>query len=166
MKYLKNILVFIIFLAAIQLSTSYLSNNTMMWVMTLLIVFFIFNILVRNSLYFKKYFSSPYNISTAKSLNIKEIDIPKELLFEKMIEVINDSNLRLVEVDEKSFEILATTSMNLHSWGENIYLSFESKGEKTMMRICSTTLFQRISWGKNKKNFDNLIQQIDDSLTI
>jgi hypothetical protein len=166
MKLLKNIIVFIVFVAIIQLSTSNLNDNAMMWIVLLIIGFFFLNLALRNSLSFKNYFTSPYNISTAKNSIVKEIDIPKELLFKKMKEVINDSNFKLVQADEKSFEILATTSLNLYSWGENMYLTFESKGDKTMMKIISTTLFQRISWGKNKQNFDDLLQQIDDSLTV
>ena len=166
MNIFKNIVVFLIFISLIQLSSYYLSNNILMWIVFFIVGIFILNIALRNSLSFKRYFTSPYNISTAKNSIVKEIDIPKELLFEKMIEVINNSNFKLVQSDENSFEILATTSINLYSWGENIYLSFESKGDKTIMKVFSTTLFQRISWGKNKKNFDELLQQIDDSLTV
>lgn len=166
MKLFKNIIVFVVFISLIQLSTHYLSNNILMWIVFFIVGIFTLNITLRNSLSFKSYFTSPYNISTAKNSIVKEIDIPKELLFEKMIEVIENSNFKLVQSDKESFEILATTSINLHSWGENIYLSFDSKGDKTMIKIISTTLFQRISWGKNKKNFEELLQQIDDSLTI
>ncbi|WP_107038844.1 hypothetical protein [Brumimicrobium mesophilum] len=166
MKFIKNILVFIVFVTIIQLSTIYLSSNGMMWIVLFIIGFFFLNRALRNSLSFKNYFTSPYNITTAKNCIKKEIDIPKELLFEKLKEVINDSNFKLVQTDEERLEILATTSINPYSWGENIYLSFESIEENTILTIYSTTLFQRISWGKNKINFNNLLKQIDDSLTV
>lgn len=166
MKLLKNVVIFILLIAIIQLSTYYINDGFFMWIIIIIVGVFLINLALRNSLSFKKYFISAYNISTAKNKQTKEIDIPINLLFEKIIELVKKSDLKLADVDKNKFEILATTNINPSSWGENIYISLKSKNDKTIMTVNSTTLFQRISWGKNKQNFNSLIKKIDDSLII
>jgi len=128
--------------------------------------FFIFNSIVRRSLRFKKYFTNPYNFLTSKFSFEKTFDIPKELMFEKVIEVLNGSKFKLIEADKNRFDILAITTISFKSWGENLYISFDSTGNKTTMKFCSVTLLQVYAWGKNKKNYNDLLEQIDSSLTI
>lgn len=169
MKNLKNILVALLFVVLIPVIIGLNINKYPLGTTIIPLVFFgffIFNIVVRKSMSFKNYFISPKNAFTTKFWSEKEYDIPKDLLFEKIVEVIKDSKLKLVQADEENLEILAITQMTLASWGENIYISFESKGDKTIMKSCSTTLFQVVSWGKNKRNSESLIQEIEDSLTI
>lgn len=132
----------------------------------MIIGFFIFNLVVRKSLSFKKYFTHPYNFLTSKVNSEKVFDIPKELMFEKIIEVLNGSKFKLIEADEHRFEILAITTISFKSWGENLYISFYTTGNETIMKFCSVTLFQIYSWGKNEKNYDDLLEQIESSLTV
>jgi len=87
-------------------------------------------------------------------------------MFEKIIEVINDSKFKLVEVDKDGFKLLAFTPLSFKSWGEHLYISFETKGNETVMKFCSATLFQIYSWGKNEKNFTDLLNEIESSLII
>ena len=115
---------------------------------------------------FKNYFTSRFNLLTSKVRFEKEFDIPKEMMFEKIIEVINDSKFKLVKADKENFEILAITTITWKSWGENLYISFDTIGDDTIMKFCSVTLFQIYSWGKNEKNYDDLIHEIESSLTI
>jgi hypothetical protein len=96
----------------------------------------------------------------------KSFDISKELMFEKMVEVIKNSEFKIVDMDEENFEILAITSLTWSSWGENLYISFESDGENSKMKFCSSTLFQMYSWGKNEKNYTELMNRIENSFTI
>ncbi len=128
--------------------------------------FFIVNLIIRKSLTFRTYFTSPINLLTSKVCSEKTFDIPKELMFEKIIEVITHSKFKLVEANNDTFEILAITSISFKSWGENLYIRFESVGNETIMKFCSVTLFQIFSWGKNEKNYDDLLNEIDRSLTI
>ncbi len=128
--------------------------------------FFIFNLFIRKSLLFKNYFTSRFNLLTSKVRFEKEFDISKELMFEKLIEVINDSKFKLIKADKEKFEILAITTITWKSWGENLYISFDTIGDETIMKFCSVTLFQIYSWGKNEKNYDDLIHEIESSLTI
>ena len=141
-------------------------NPVFMVTIFLIVGFFIFNFVIRKSLSFKNYFTNKYNFLTSKVRSEKAYDISEELMFEKIIEVINDSNFKLVETDKDRFELLAITPISFISWGENLYISFETRGNKTIMKFCSATLFQIYSWGENEKNFTDLLNEIESSLTI
>ena len=93
-------------------------------------------------------------------------DISKELMFEKIKQVINHSNFKLVATDEDKFEILAISAITFKSWGENLYISFETKGNETIMKFCSSTIFQIYSWEKNEKNYEYLLNEIESSLIV
>src|SRR5690554_4227285 len=166
MKNLKEYVIPIVLILSIPLIINYMETSVLKYVSAIIILFFLFNIVVRKSLLFKKYLTSPYNITTTKDEYVKEVDIPKDLLFEKIIEVINDSKLNIAKSDKDTYEILATSGLNLHSWGENIYFTFESKDDKTIVKCSSVTLFQMTSWGRNKKNINRFFTQLDNSLTI
>ena len=128
--------------------------------------FFIFNFIIRKSLSFKNYFTHKYNLLTSNVHSEKAFEISKELMYEKIIEVINDSKFKLVEVDKERLEVLAIAPISFKSWGENLYISFESSANESKMKLCSTTLFQINSWGKNEKNLEDLLNEIESSLTI
>jgi hypothetical protein len=168
MKTLKhNTIAFLIMLISGLIIYYLKPNNPIMWTFLFLIVgFFIFNLISRKSLSFKTYFTSKYNLFTTKVWSEKHYDIPKELMFEKIIEVINHSDFKLVETDEVKFEILAISTITFKSWGENLYISFETEGNETIMKFCSSTLFQIYSWGKNEKNYDDLLNEIESSLIV
>lgn len=146
----------------------YLEPKSPILLMSLFLIlgFFIFNLIIRKSLSFKRYFTSPYNFLTSKIYFEKSFDIPKELMFEKLIEVLKGSNFKLTETDKQRFQILAITSISLKSWGENLYISIESFQNKTIMKFSSVTLFQIYDWGKNEKNYYDLLQQIESSLIV
>ena len=168
MKTLKHILIAVLIILISGLSAYYLKPNNpiMMTFLFLIVGFFIFNLIIRKSLSFKNYFTSQYNLFTTKIREEKSFDISKELMFEKIIEVINNSDFKLVETDKDKFEILAISTITFKSWGENLYISFESKGNETIMKFCSSTLFQIYSWGKNEKNYDDLLNEFESSLIV
>jgi len=168
MKTFKHILVAVLIMLISVLMTHYLKpDNPIMIVFLFLILgFFIFNLIIRKSLSFKNYFTSPYNLITTKVRYQKSYDIPKDLMFEKIIEVINNSNFKLVETNKDKLEILAISTITFKSWGENLYISFETNGNETIIKFCSVTLFQIYSWGKNEKNYDNLLNDIENSLIV
>lgn len=168
---LKNLKIWITLLILIVLPFligNYLKPDSPILVVTLLLIggFFIFNLVIRKSLSFKNYFTHQYNFLTSKVRSEKTFDISKELMFDKIIEVINDSKFKLVEADKERFEILAIAPISFKSWGENLYISFETRGDETKMKFCSTTLLQIYSWGKNEKNCNDLLNEIESSLTI
>lgn len=141
-------------------------NPVLLVTIFLIVGFFIFNLVIRKSLSFKNYFTHRYNLLTSKVRAEKSFDIPKELMFEKVMEVINDSKFTLAEADRERFEILAIAPISWFSWGENVYVSFETSGDETVMKFCSATLFQIYDWGKNEKNFSHLMDEFESSLTV
>ncbi|PKG41684.1 hypothetical protein [Psychroflexus sp. MES1-P1E] len=147
---------------------NYIELENPIYIITIFLIagFFIFNLVIRKSLFFKNYFTNQYNILTSKVHSEKTFDISKELMFEKIIEVINDSKFRLIEADKDRFEILVITPISFRSWGENLYINFETRGNETVMIFCSVTLFQIYSWGKNEENLTDLFNEIESSLTV
>lgn len=127
---------------------------------------FIFNFLMRKNVGFQPYFTSKYNFLTSKYEATVSSDLTKELMFKKMLEVIENSNLALVYADEKSSKIIATKGLTWQSWGENIYIDFEEKGNSTRMNFVSTTVIGIVSWGKNEQNYNRLLSTYEESLTI
>ena len=168
MKILKHLLVVIAIILVTALVLYYVeADNLFMVILSFLIIsFFTFNSIIRKSLSFKSYFTSRYNIFTTKVRCKKSFDIPKYLMFDKIIEVINDSNFKLVDIDKEKTEILAISVMTFKSWGENLYIDFKETDNGTVMVFCSTTLFQMYSWGKNEKNYNDLLNEIKESLII
>lgn len=143
------------------------SNGTIwLWTLGIILGFFAFNLAVRRRLSFEKYFTSRFNPFTAKKRAEMAFDWPRALLFEKLIEVLGHSSFRLAESDRDQFRILATTGLTWTSWGENVYIELEQKGGQTVLQCCSTTLFQVYSWERNEKNFRDLLDEFEQSLTI
>ncbi len=168
MKTLKHILVIALLTIFTVLITTYIDdNNRFLPIFVVLIIgVFMFNLMFRKSLSFKNYFISKYNLFTTKTKFEIKYNIPKELMFEKVIEVINESNFKIVDTDTNKLDILATSSVSFMSWGENLYLSFETKGMETVMSVCVSTVFGMYSWGKNEQNYKDLLKEIENSLII
>lgn len=112
------------------------------------------------------YFSSPYNLFTSQTRETVASDVPRELLFAKRIEVLDESKFRLIETDKENYRLLAITGMSLLSWGENLYIRQVPDENGTSIRFCSSTLFQLYSWNKNRDNFRVFIEDFERSLTI
>ena len=172
MKYTKHVLVALAILLLSFLfsffarSYNYGNNSIALILAICLFSFFIFNLIIRKIAWFKPYFTSKYNFFSTKFRTNIEFDIPKDLMFNKVIEVIENSKFKIQLVNQDKFEIFATSPMSFKSWGENIYIDFREDDGKTIMNFCSATISQIYSWGKNEQNYDQLIQNIEESLII
>ncbi|MFA6361073.1 MAG: hypothetical protein WCX14_10255 [Dysgonamonadaceae bacterium] len=141
--------------------------NIVLFVAIPILSVFIFNFIVRQKLSFKKYFTSKRNLLTTKVYSEHSYGgVPKEIMYEKMIEVFGNSRFRLVDSDNEKLEILAIAKTSLLSWGENLYISFEIRGDETIMELCSVTVFQIYDWDKNEENLADLLAELEDSLII
>ena len=127
---------------------------------------FSFNFLVRKRYSFKAYFTAKYNLLTSKYHSVVSSELSKELMFQKMIEVLNNSKINIVYTDETNLHILGTKGMSWTSWGENIYIDFTEEDDRTQMNFVSTTVVGIVSWGKNEKNYHGLLSNYEESLTI
>lgn len=168
MKNLKHFLVICLIVIASLLIGNYTQPNSSLifYIPFIILSLAIFNLINRNSPSFQPYFTSKYNLFTSKFKFEKVYDIPIDLMFEKIIEVMNNSKFRLIRTDHKSFEIMANTKITFKSWGENIYINFEEMNGNTRMKFCSATLFQIYSWGKNEENYNKLLIEIENSLIV
>ena len=152
-----TICAFIIFQTSITVQIIFLA---------IMIFFILGSFLIRKQGWAKPFFTSKLNFFTSKFSVKKEYNISNKLFFENIIKIIDSSNFNLAYSSLPNREILATTLFDGHSWGENLYINFRQEGEKTIMIFCSTTIFQMISWGKNKRNYQQLLRKIESSLTI
>ena len=144
-------------------------NLLIMGLVFIPLAFMLFNLGVRKSLAYRNYFTSVSNIFTTKFRHKMIFDIPADLMFEKLVEVLQEGNhhkLTLVDMNEEKRELLAITQISMKSWGENVYIDLEEIDGETVLNFCSTTMFQVYDWGKNEKNYDALFEEIENSLTI
>jgi hypothetical protein len=115
----------------------------------------------------RSYFTSKYNILTSKSHYEKDYDFSTDILFHKLIEVLENSGFKIVRTNEQKGEIFATSSISWFSWGENLYIDILQKGADSTMKLTSAGFFQlSYSFGKNEANFNKLISKFEESLTI
>lgn len=169
---LKNIVTLFLvvgFLIYIPWWTDYMmeSENPLTFIpLGIILIFFVLNMAVRRKLNYKGYFTSPSNILTSKSMVERTYDIPVDLMYEKLKEVIDDSSFNLTDFNAQRHEILATSNISFWSWGENLYLSMVPDVEQTKVTFISATFFQVYAWGKNDRNLDKVVEEIEDSLTI
>lgn len=138
-----------------------------MLVFVLPVLFLILNFAFRKSLIYKNWFLSSLNIFLEKKTYQVTEEISSDLLFEKLLEVIADSEFQLYDTDKRKLNILCGTSANFWTWGENIYidLTANEKGETTV-KFVSLTLFGNTSWSRNKQNYESFIHSYEESLTI
>jgi len=127
---------------------------------------FLFNLFVRRFACFKPYFMSKYNIFTSKKRYQEEFDFSKDILLEKFKEILPDAGVKIKLINKDRGEVFAITPTTRTSWGENIYISLIELNGKTMVDFCSVCFFQVVSWGKNEKNYNKLLQEFESSLTI
>jgi len=145
-------------------------DNNISYLVGVCVVFsalFIFNLIIRSSPRFKNYFISPWNVFSTAYHVVEVYDMPQELLYEKIKEVLIKSSFKTQYTNDAKMELMAISSFCWKSWGENIYIRIRKneKGE-TVMDFHSVALMQVYTWGKNEANFKRLNGGIEDSLII
>ena len=164
--FIKNALVFIAIFAVVMLIFPLLGQYGLNIWAAITAVIFLFSIIVRKQLSFKPYFTSKYNLLTSKFRREREFDFPKDLLFDKLVEVLESAELKVVHTNKEKGEIFALSQMTFSSCGENIYITLSEKNDHTVMHFCSATFFQIYSWGKNERNYERLFNEFEESLII
>ena len=169
MKYFKHLIVMLIIAAfSIILVEKAFEHNNLIYQIILISFFclFLFSFLVRKIARFKPFFTSKYNLFTSKYRSEIVFEFSKELLFHKIIEVLEDSGFNVMHTHKDKGKIFATSPITWLSWGENIYIDLEEANGKTVMKFCSASFFGIYSWGKNEQNYDKLINKFEESLVI
>lgn len=122
---------------------------------------------LRKKLKYKNWFLSPNNFFVERNQNVVQSDIDSELLFEKLLELIKESDFKLFDIDRENHTLLCGTSVNFSTWGENVYLSIKQLDENSSeVSIESATIFGSTSWGRNEKNYKSFVDQLENSLTV
>lgn len=168
-KYFTIALAFVLFGIPVYLHLNHQpgdSDFVIQLVVFILLPFFVFNMFARKYLVFKPYFTSKFNIMLECQKETFKYDLSKDLMFAKLIETVDSGKLHLEQTDEEAGLILATTSLSFKSWGENVYFTLNQKDNYTEVTLEMTTISQMSSWGKNRTNYRNILNQFEESLTI
>lgn len=136
-------------------------------VFTIPIGILIMNLVLRKKLKYKSWFINHFNFLLERKQFVSSSEISSELLFEKLVEVITESEFQLFEMNKENLNILCGTAINFLTWGENIYIQLKiENNNSTSIEIVSTTIFGGMSWKRNTKNYSSFIASFENSLTI
>ncbi|MCH2225919.1 MAG: hypothetical protein MK066_14210 [Crocinitomicaceae bacterium] len=124
------------------------------------------HLILRRKLRYRSWFLNKSNRLVERIHQETTSDISSELLFEKLVEVINKSEFNLLDTDPVKLQVLASTSVNFWTWGENIYIEVIPTNETSQVNLTSVTIFGNYSWNRNKKNHEHFYRSFEESLTI
>jgi hypothetical protein len=104
-------------------------------------------------------------VSVLKSGTEVEFDASQAKVFEAMIAALSGSKMKVKSSDAASGRIEAVTGVSFQSWGEKITIELTQLApEKTKATISSGNRAQLVSWGKNKKNLDKIVDATNAQL--
>ncbi len=128
---------------------------------------FLFHLSIRKVPFFKGYFVSKLNILCNTFQKIDKVDLTKDLLFEQMVEIINESSFNIFYKNSETGEIMATSSFCWKSWGENIYITVKELDKaNAQLEFYSSAIMQIYDWGKNEENYNQLVKRREESLIV
>lgn len=132
-----------------------------------LILLLIVNLFLRKKLRYKNWFLSSLNIFLDRKTEVVKLEFTSDLLFEKLLEVIEESSFNLLDISHEKLQIACGTNPNFKTWGENIYIQlYRIEEDTTKVEFISTTIFGGSSLNRNEKNFEKFMQSFEESLTI
>jgi len=126
----------------------------------------IFSFSVRKHLSFSAWFLSPANIFIERRSHSSESDLDGDLLYHKLLEVVDNSDFRLLDTNTDKLQFLLGTSANFWTWGENIYVQVVPSPDGSVIQLNSVTLFGNASWNRNDQHFHSFIESFESSLII
>ncbi len=129
------------------------------------ILLLILNFQLRKKLKYKGWFTNN-NPLFAESESTFDSNIEQELLYDKLLEVIEDSSFELRDENRAKGELLISTPLNLLTWGENIYIQIESTHKGSKVHFNSVTIFGNSSWSRNDRNYEEFYENFEQSLII
>jgi hypothetical protein len=169
-RYIKHAIIFIVISVMSIVIVKFMFDWNILFFKIILpatiLFIFLFSIIVRKNIRFKSFFTSKYNLLTGKYRSKYEFEFSKELLFHKIIEVLQESGFNVRHTDKNTGDILATSGLTWTSWGENIYIELTEQDGITIMEFCSSSIFGIYTWGKNEDNYYKLLNKFEESLTI
>lgn len=131
------------------------------------ILFLLINFLLRKKLRYKPWFLNTLNFLLAKKTKVFTSEIPEELLFQKLLNVVEESEFKLLDADLNTKNILVATGVNFLTWGENIYIEIKPvESEIVEVKVVSVTIFGSHSFNRNTANYQSFYNAFEESLTI
>ena len=104
-------------------------------------------------------------MSVLKSGTEVEFDKPQAEVFAALVEALPECKMKVKSTDAATGHIEATTGMSLASWGEKIQIDLtEIAPGTTKATISSGNKAQLVSWGKNKKNLEKIVERTNAHL--
>lgn len=166
MKAFKNIFLPIIVIVGLTVLFDYYKYT---WIVALSILFsvYIFSSIFRYKRWMIHYFLSPFSFLHGKVGEEIKVDLPPEILFEKILEFYQSfKDYKLVRY-EGELMLNAGTPFSGFTWTENIIIkvSPSDDGESSTVDFTSLT-FAVFSWGKNAENLEEFKAQLDQSFFV
>jgi hypothetical protein len=104
-------------------------------------------------------------MSVLKSGTEIEFQGSRAQVFEAMVAALGESKMKVKSSDAASGRIEAVTGVSFQSWGEKIHIELEESAPgTTKATISSGNRAQLVSWGKNKKNLDKIVERTNARL--
>jgi hypothetical protein len=170
MKYGKHLLA-ILFIVIIGIAPTYLLKyeggfNYLLAFGLVILAYQAVSFIFRSNLNWKDFYTSKFNILTAKQTEYLNFEIDQETLFEKAKEMLAENGYKKLIVDNDRHLILVKEPISFKSWGENIYVTLIDQGNGNSQLIYESVAFQVYTWGKNEDNGKKFLQNMEDSFTI
>ena len=87
-------------------------------------------------------------------------------VFDALAKALPECKMKIKSSDAASGHIDAVTGVSFQSWGEKITIDLAEAGPgKSTATISSGNRAQLVSWGKNKKNIDKIVERTNAHLT-
>ncbi|MGV3631821.1 MAG: hypothetical protein ACO1O6_11480 [Bacteroidota bacterium] len=121
---------------------------------------------MRRRIKYKSWFLGSFTIFLERKKYQFESEIDPELLYEKLLEVIEESEFKFIEGDSTGRQILCGTSLNVLTWGENVYIEISEKDDSSSVIDFTSITLYGTSWNRNKRHYDSFISSFESSLAI
>jgi hypothetical protein len=104
-------------------------------------------------------------VSVLRSDGVVEFPNSRDEVFEAMLRALPECNMKLKQSDATAGHIEAVTGMSMASWGEKIKIDLADAGAGvTTATITSGNRAQLVTWGRNKKNLEKIIERTNAQL--
>lgn len=166
MKVFKNIVLPIIVIVGLTVLFDCYKYE---WIVALSILFsvYILSGIFRYKRWMLNYFLSPLSFLHGKVREQIEVDLPPNLLFEKILEYYRSRKAYRIINFEEELLLNAGTPFTGLTWTENIIIKIRPsvQGNGSVLDFTSLT-FALFSWGKNEENLNELKSELDQSFFV
>lgn len=168
MKIFKNIYLPIIVIVGLVVLFNRMEHQ-LEWIIVLSVLLstYIISGTFRYKRWILNYFLSPFSFLHGKVREQLKVDLPPEILFEKILEFYQSFKDYRIVCYEEELVLNAGTPFSGYTWTENIIIKVtpSDDGESSIVDFTSLT-FAVFSWGKNAENLEEFKAQLDQSFFV